>query len=1069
MKDTIGVLVVDEDVIVREGLVKLLGEEADITVIGEAGDAEQAINQVVSLKPDVVVMDISIHNTNGIEATRGILAQAPATRIVALSIQPNKKIVDAMLKTGATGYIVKKNVVTELIQGIRAVVQGNMYLSSEITGIVFSSYIEQIPDEPAQSAGIIDLNILKSKLYPPPIVPDAISRINLLQRLEAERTRPLVLVSAPPGYGKSTLISNWLNKCDWPGVWISLDKDESDLRQFLIYFVSAVRSHFPSACHISQGIAAAGELPTVSKLVTILANELDVIEQPFILVLDDYDRIKADSDVNILIDQLLSHPPIPLHLVIIGKSDPSLSLVKLRAEGQSVEIRMQDLRFSKVETQSLLQSVTGFTPGEDVLINLEQELEGWPAGIRLVSLAVRQNEQPEKLMEHLHSGLQQTQEYLIHEVINNLPPGLRKCLLKCAILDRFSASLCNALCIEECAEESGLGGDGFIQALCDGNLFIISLDSQGEWYRYHHLFKLLLEHELSHQVAASEIVELHLRASAWYESQDLIIEAIKQAVTAGDMVVAAGIVERHYHEELNQDRWFVLGSWLEALPSGITLQYPGLLLVSASIAFYGQQFSRLATIVEQTEALLKEDVDNSDLRTELNFYRACLHFWEGSTVQSEREFEVVVQQMPEQKQKLLGEAELHLNVSRYMNGKGEHAIADLNTRIFHLGESASIHLLLLVAALAFIYCLSGSLRQLKSETRRLQELVKQSPAVNTKSYTNSWAYYMEAAADLHLLELDAALQKFSMVSENPHTYDARAVIDVQAGLALTHQLMGQAELADASVQSLIEYAYEQNYPAHVNVAHACEARIHLLQGDFTKAFNWAKSSSEPPDPFALFFWLEVPQITRVRILIVEGSTESLSIASECLKELRDLAEACCFTCQLIEISVLQCLLLEKQGFGDQALAALEEAMAIAERREWLRPFVELGQPMAELLQRFAKQKGATSFLRAVLNSIASNKVQMSADPVSLFSAENNQISYGETLTKREQMILELLSQRLQNKEIASRLFVSTETVKTHLKHLYQKLGVNNRRDASMKAEQVIAARGTVLKLVSKDS
>ncbi len=345
-----------------------------------------------------------------------------------------------------------------------------------------------------------------------------------------------------------------------------------------------------------------GELPPLAKLIAILTNELNAIEQPFILVLDEYERINVESDVNVLLDLLLSHPPIPLHLVIISRRDPPLSLLKLRADGQSVEVRMQDLRFSQDETLSLLQSVTGFIPSKDVLINLEQELEGWPAGIRLVSLAVRQSEDAEALMKHLHGGLQQTQEYLLHEVINSVSPALRKCLLKCAILDRFSASLCDALCEEECTEVSELDGDRFIQTLRESNLFIVSLDSQGEWYRYHHLFKLLLVQELSHLVATSEIVELHLRASAWYESQNLIIEAIRQAVAAGDMATAADIVLRHYHEQLNQDRWFVLEHWLKTLPSEIVLQHPGLLLVSAAVAFFKQQLPRLETIVGQIEA-----------------------------------------------------------------------------------------------------------------------------------------------------------------------------------------------------------------------------------------------------------------------------------------------------------------------------------------------------------------------------------------------------------------------------------------------------------------------------------
>jgi LuxR family maltose regulon positive regulatory protein len=328
---------------------------------------------------------------------------------------------------------------------------------------------------------------------------------------------------------------------------------------------------------------------------------------------------------------------------------------------------------------------------------------------------------------------------------------------------------------------------------------------------------------------------------------------------------------------------------------------------------------------------------------------------------------------------------------------------------------------------------------------------------------------MEGVTQLHRLEFAAAAQNFSAASEHPHTFDARLTIDSLAGLALTHQLMGQPEAADETVQRLIQFAYELNDPVQVGVAHACEARIQLLQGNFLQAFSWAKSASEPLDPFALFFWLEVPQITRIRVLIAEGSTESLNKAAELLQEIQELAEASRFTCQTIEISALQCLLLEKQGFGDKALASLEGAVAMAEQGGWLRPFVELGLPMAGLLQCFTKQKGHSSLLSVVLESFANNEMQIPAGMVKSQSAVNRQGMHGEALTKREQIILELLVHRLQNKEIASRLFVSTETVKTHLKHLYQKLGVNNRLEAAMKAEQLILAKGTVLEPGTMDN
>ncbi|MGB5585863.1 MAG: response regulator, partial [Gammaproteobacteria bacterium] len=505
-QQAVTVLLVDDHPLMRKGLRTLLESEAGISVIGEASDGAKALDQVKALLPEVVVMDISMPNLNGIEATRSILAQAPDTRIVALSIHSEKHFVDGMLQAGAMGYVLKDSVPEELVRAIHAVLRGEAFLSAEILREIVAGYHKSDDKtelaQTADNADVRDVSILQTKLHRPAIPPDLVPRTRLLERLEAGRIQPLTLVVAPAGYGKSVLISSWLAHCDWPAAWISLDRDDNDLRQFLLYFVAAVQSVYPHACEEIQDLARTPQLPTLPTLVSTLSNELDALDQPFILAIDDYHLIDVQSPVNQLLQVLLEHPPIPLHLVIMTRRDPALSLTALRGRGQVNELRMQDLRFNATEVRAMLQGATEFIASNDALAILERELEGWAVGLRLVLLAVRQNKDPEGLLKHLHGGLAQTQAYIIQEVITGLQQPLRNWLLKSAILDRFCALLCDAVCIEEGAiEASGFDGSAFVNAVLDGNLFVIPLDTQGEWFRFHHLFQEFLRRQLTQYLA----------------------------------------------------------------------------------------------------------------------------------------------------------------------------------------------------------------------------------------------------------------------------------------------------------------------------------------------------------------------------------------------------------------------------------------------------------------------------------------------------------------------------------------------------------------------------------------
>jgi len=897
--------------------------------------------------------------------------------------------------------------------------------------------------------------VIRTKLTPPQTARDIVPRARLLERLTQDRVRPLVLVSAPAGYGKSVLASSWLESQDWAFTWLSLDARDADLRQFVTYLVAAIRNVFPGACESTLALVGATH-PPLSAFVASLSNDLDSLDRPFILVLDDYHRIPAGSAVNELLSQLLARPPLPLHLVMLTRRDPPLPMLKLRASGQVTEIHMQDLRFTRQEVRSLLQTSLELTADEEVLAKLNQELEGWAVGLRLVSLALRRADDPEGLLKRLKGGVPQIQEYLLQEVVDGQRPGIQDWLMKSSILERFCASLCDAVCGAEDVEETpAIDGGEFIKALGEENLFVIPLDVTGEWFRYHHLFQALLQHQLSERLPAGEIARLHQRASAWYEERSLVDEAIRHALEAADPLRAALIVERHTHEALNQDLWYRLDQWLEMLPPGIVEESPRLLLGRAYVACYRQDLAGVGAVLEEVEPLLPCEVSDDDFRAEVAFFRGYVHFWGGNTEQSQRELERAVRLAPAKKELLMAEIEVHLGLCRYVNGEKDGAIRELEERIRASRSSSSVILPRMYGALALIHLFSGDLARAGLDARRMRK----SATLDQSLLNVSWGEYLDGVASMHAMDLEAARDRFEDGTKYLHATDAQAAVDALAGLALTQQLMGRPTAAGAAVRRLFRFVDETGDPVHLSVVRSSEARLRLLQGDLDPAVRWARGTVDPLDPLAVAHWLEIPSVTRARVLIAEGSVDGANEADGLLREMRGLFEARRLIGQCIEVQVLQSLSLETQGRGDAARVCLEQALAMAQPDGWLRPFAEAGKPMVGLLEQVAARNGRTSFLARALDASRATEARLRGATAEEVGAPAARMV--EPLTRRELDVLELLAARLQNKEIAARLFVSTETVKTHVKHLYQKLGVRNRREAAARANEIIGSTGLV--------
>ena len=421
-------------------------------------------------------------------------------------------------------------------------------------------------------------------------------------------------------------------------------------------------------------------MPSLSLLTDILGNDLDSLSEPLVLVLDDYHLI-SNTDIHELLDTLLRHPPRSLHLVFVTRHDPAISLPSLRARGWVTEIRQDDLRFTQLEVNAVLRETAGISVSDATLTHLEEVLEGWIVGLHLVGLVLRNQSDPESFLLGLKGGFQQVYDYLSEQVLERQPTSLRTFLLRSSVLDRFSAPLLDAVCLPSDDSVLGLTGEEFLQQVELANLFVVPLDEQRQWFRYHHLFQDLLKRQLERYHSADEIVELHSRASHWLENHGSIGGsiggAIGHALTAGEPVRAAEIVERRRHAEFTADRWYEVERWLAMLPTEVKSVRPKLLLTEAWIANCRFQVARIPAIIDQVEMLLGDGTTEPTVAGELAYFRGFLAYWEGQPELSQKLLEEALSQLSGKNTPYEGEAELLLGLARCMDGKGKLALSSV--------------------------------------------------------------------------------------------------------------------------------------------------------------------------------------------------------------------------------------------------------------------------------------------------------------------------------------------------------------------------------------------------------
>ena len=895
--------------------------------------------------------------------------------------------------------------------------------------------------------------LLHTKLNRPSVAPDIVPRDRLIRRLEQGRKRPLTLISAPAGCGKSTLASRWTATCNCPCAWVSLDEGDNDLRQFLSYLVAAIQKLFDKIHLRTETFLEGDRLPPIDELARYLINDLQRVPEPFILVLDDYQHI-TEASVHDLVAVLLEHPARTMHLVLSTRKDPSLPIAALRGRGLVTEIRASDLRFTPDEAAAFMSKMLDVAFDDATAALLDAKTEGWAAGLRLAGLYLRGRKDLKLHVAQLSGGSRHIAEYLASEVLSQQHPEMVSYLLEASILDRFCASLCCRMHQAGSHERSGkteISAEQFIRWLVDANLFVVPLDQEGYWFRHHHLFNAFLKGILRKQRTADRIADLHRTAGDWFAENDLIEEAIAHLMAAGDTSAAIQLVVDRRHEMMNASRFVHLASWLSFFPENQVAQSPLLTSTRAFIAIGLGNDADLKLLTEKaTEieaALSPRSGTYAVLKGEVLVLQSFLDMLAGDAQSGLSHAKASFDHLPEDALLVRSYGFGIISACHQIMGNGKQAVASLGNAL-----SNSIWPTNIRARFRFYLCvvqyMEGDLAGAMNASRECLRSMEDLPFFHTRALAN---YFLGTCHYLRN-ELEAAEPALMKVLEDRHTANPPYVAN--AGFILASIYLSQDKEAAATrvFDQTRAYCEDKGHAAVLSIIHAMEAEFALRRGALQRARHICKAADF--DVHSLPWLYYVPKLTPIKLLLAENADQGLRDAHRRLSELDEQMRRVHRKNVRIEVSALLALVCRKQGDEATALEHLQAALELAEPGGWIRTFVDLGMPMIDVLKTLVQHQPDGVYARQILEACqAANRRKASSAPDPSGKPRIYESPPHLPLTRREIEILPLLDEGLSNKEIAARLHVAPVTVKTHLQNIYKKLNVKNRIEALKMSRQ----------------
>ena len=922
-----------------------------------------------------------------------------------------------------------------------------------------------IQERPRQSTSGDPL--LLTKLSVPLPRPSLVSRPRLGERLREGLGCKLTLVSAPAGFGKTTLLSTWIagSSSDRSAVWLSLDAADNDVARFWRYFIAAVDQLHPGAGDAALMILRSPQAPPIEAVLTTLLNELADLDADVALILDDYHLIES-RPIHEALNFLIEHLPPRFHLVIATRTDPPLPLARLRARDELNELRAADLRFTSEEAAPFFNQVMGFKLSPEEIAELETRTEGWIAGLQMAALAMRDRADIPGFIEAFTGSNRYVLDYLVEEVLNQQPEGVRSFLLETSVLGRMCGPLCEAVTGRPDAQE-------ILERLEHANLFVVPLDDERRWYRYHHLFADVLRQRLR-QVRLGLVPELHRRASAWFEWEDLAQETIEHALAAADWQRATRLLVQTVPSLVFRGQFYTALAWLDALPDGIVRAHPTLCVYHAGVLMYTQHLEAAELRLQDAEYGVKTGVSLDEarvIRGQVATIRGAIARISGDLALCVTLSRQALDLLPEPEVvplKLRSAAALNASraylVSGHVTPASERSVESVVALVLASGNRYAA--LSSTTNLARLRVLQGRLRQARSTYEEAMQLV--SGPGEMQALVGGPTYYF-GMGDLYREwnDLGAAqshLEQGMELVKGTLTVDADTILLGYLSTARLQQALGDGKRALAALEEFTQLARQRNFfvPLLARGA-AAQARVWLAQGDLIAAVRWAETRGLRADD-ELNYPQEDEYLVFARVLTAQRQEDPaggpLDDALHLLDRLHSVAEDGGRMGSVIEILSLRALALQKRGDLSEALVTLERALMLAEPEVYVRVFVDEDAPMAVLLSEFlkARRKGPrderhSALLVSVRRLLAAfESPNKSTGPsASVGHASATDWPLLDPLTGREREVLALIAEGLSNREIANRLFVEVSTVKTYVNGIFRKLGVQSRMQAVSEA------------------
>ncbi len=898
--------------------------------------------------------------------------------------------------------------------------------------------------------------LLATKLCLPRLRPHVLHRPRLIQQLQYGLEHTLILLSAPAGSGKSTLLTDWLTCSELPVAWLALEPQDNEPTRFFSYLLAALQSYDPQVGREVQRLLHSMYPPTWETVLTVLLNELDrgsVSQHCAILVLEDYHVITAEA-IHSALAFVLEHLPPQFHLVLSTRQDPPLPLARLRGQGTLLELHASDLRFTPQETATYLREVMGLPLSLQDSTLLDARTEGWITGLQLAAHSLLNHDDPAHFIAAFSGSHHYVVDYFLDEVLSRQAPEVQDFLLHTSLLERLSAPLCDAVCVMD-------GSQALLDFLEHANLFLVPLDDEGQWYRYHHLFAQALRQRLQRTVPAL-IPDLHHRACCWYEQHGLVAEAVPHAIAATAFKEAARLIEQCAESLILNGQTQTLCTWLQALPESLILARPALSLTYAISLIYTNQWELALTRLDVVEGRFSFDGDNRQylqgqaILGQVTMCRSLLARLSGDLEQYVALIRRVLELLPDMEVTtfpcvlrvgvMLGVASAYL-VSGDVTATNESQL----TRIVASTSASNFQLATfrVLTLLARFHVLQGRLHQAATTYAGAMQVMQ----AEEKPVLGNSSHYYFGLGDLlrEWNELEKAEQHLAQGMELVRTYMIDGA-DLWLGYATLTRLEMARERYDQALATLDDFEQLSQQrpiaPALKAQCAAMRAHVELARGNLQAALHWVSTSGLSVTDRCSYL-SEREYLTLVRVRIAEAR---LSRGSALLVEVLDLlerlladAETKGRTLSVLEVLVLRVQALEVQGDHVGVLSALGRMLALAEPEGYVRLFLDEGPPMVVLLHEAQRRGLAPDYIARVLE--AWNK----PEAMDVYVCTHRPCLPVEPLTARERDVLQLLLEGASNREIANHLIVSVNTVKKHISNICHKLNVRSRTQAIAKA------------------